>query len=303
MTWKALVFSATERPQSITLKPGTYLFECWGAQGGSGRCEGNIQTTGGKGAYVSGLIKLIKRRTFYIYVGKKGKDGSSTYNSMALGGWSGGGNSGRDTDNDGSAGGGGASDIRLSGGEWSSLDSLVSRIIVAAGGSGSAYETNGAPGGALSSYKASSLTKYTTGTATTIGIGQNGINAGLVPTSGSGGGYFGGDRSTTTTEPYYRAVSSSGTSYVSGYPFCTSISQSGEKTQNYVHYSNIEFLNPNMLDGLHEFKNQNGQKETGHSGDGAVKITFITTIGFCSKNVICSRRNNIITYLMVILSV
>ena len=300
MNWKTKVFSAIEAPQNITLHPGVYGFECWGAQGGAGMNQGRITTTGGKGAYVSGVIRLKKGRTFYVYVGKKGQDGSSVSRSMALGGWNGGGNSGRDGDNDGSAGGGGASDIRLSYGQWDSFDSLVSRIIVAAGGSGSAYDTNGAPGGALTSYKASSTTAFTTGTASTFGVGQNGLDADYVPSSGSGGGYFGGDASTITAEPYYRSVSSSGTSYISGYPNCTSVNQNGEKTQDPVHYSKIEFLNSLMLNGLCEFKNQDNQKETGHSGDGAVKITFISAMCFCTKRIYYFRRSIYMISFMII---
>ena len=47
------LFYATGNPQNISLLSGTYLFECWGAQGGAGRKQGQIETTGGKGAYAS----------------------------------------------------------------------------------------------------------------------------------------------------------------------------------------------------------------------------------------------------------
>ena len=115
---------------------------------------------GGKGAYASGIIFLKETTKFLLYIGGMGVDGINIYNTSSPGGWNGAGASGRDTGReitgetngaDSSGGGGGATDIRLvkavDGEESTNIDSLNSRIIVAAGGSGGAGLSYGAPGG------------------------------------------------------------------------------------------------------------------------------------------------------------
>lgn len=102
---------------------GTYKIQLWGAQ------------STGKGAYVSGNIKLKKGDILYIYVGSNG---------VAF-------NSGTGTQ--GGSSSGGATDVRLVDGAWNSIDSLRSRIMVAAVGGGGNY--GGAAGG-LTGYKAGS---------------------------------------------------------------------------------------------------------------------------------------------------
>ena len=47
---------------SITLSPGKYKFECWGAQGGTGLTNGEKLYEGGKGAYTSGIILLNEEK-------------------------------------------------------------------------------------------------------------------------------------------------------------------------------------------------------------------------------------------------
>ena len=118
----------------IVPEDGYYKIECWGAQGAS------VGTAiGGKGAYTNGIIYLNKDEIIWIYVGEKGKEGTSN-------GISGIGTSSRCesrlTSAVGDSGaGGGATDIRLVGGEdytWDNFNSLKSRIMVAAGGGGGA---------------------------------------------------------------------------------------------------------------------------------------------------------------------
>ena len=86
---------------------GEYKIELWGASGG-----GNSYA--GKGGYTSGIIDLSKNETINLYIGGQGAQNASVTN---VGGYNGGGYSGN---NDGanSYGGGGATDIRLVGGEW-----------------------------------------------------------------------------------------------------------------------------------------------------------------------------------------
>ena len=78
---------------------------------------------------MKGIIQLTKPRTFYLYIGEYGK-GEYSYEYSFNGGGI------------GQYGGGGATDIRLDPGNWSSFDSLKSRIIVAAGGGGSSCPQN-----------------------------------------------------------------------------------------------------------------------------------------------------------------
>ena len=132
---------------------GIYKLEVWGAEGASAIYTNPYGTTstflGGKGAYVSGSVKIEKDVTLYIYVGGKGE-------ANGVGGWNGGGcldvtaKSGKKQ-----SGGGGATDISLANGVWNSDSHLHSRIIVAGGGGGalvyseSVQYANGGGGGAF----------------------------------------------------------------------------------------------------------------------------------------------------------
>ena len=108
-----LNFSFTGTSQVIILPPGIYQFECWGAQG----CVSS-SNVGGKGAYVSGVLKNRVIRSFYLFVGQYGK---SSYSQHVFNGGG-----------PGQATGGGATDIRLKNGTWDNFESLKSRMIVAA---------------------------------------------------------------------------------------------------------------------------------------------------------------------------
>jgi len=47
----------TGESSTVTLRAGTYVFECWGAQGGT-IIVNNAETAGGKGGYSYGLLTL-----------------------------------------------------------------------------------------------------------------------------------------------------------------------------------------------------------------------------------------------------
>ena len=128
-------FSYTGSYQGVELPAGQYKLQCWGAQGGSNDAAPSYGITaqaGGKGGYSEGVITLTQKTTVRIYVGGQG--------SSSAGGFNGGGSttgasyfdSGNEFGASRMAGGGGASDVRLSDGE------LLSRMIVAGGGSGGA---------------------------------------------------------------------------------------------------------------------------------------------------------------------
>ena len=58
----------TGEPYSRVLHKGSYLIECWGAEGGSWDSE----KYGGRGAYVSGVLLISKAIHLHFYVGQKG---------------------------------------------------------------------------------------------------------------------------------------------------------------------------------------------------------------------------------------
>lgn len=146
-------FAYTGAVQSIELPKGKYKLQCWGAQGGSNATYSSYGITakaGGKGGYSEGVLTLTQKTTLFVFVGGKGA-------SSGNGGWNGGGG-GSGTSGSGSAsgtqtlgyvkigGGGGGTDIALVTSSMSyasyrtnrSSASLLSRIIVAGGGSGGA---------------------------------------------------------------------------------------------------------------------------------------------------------------------
>lgn len=86
-----------EAQEFIAPYTGYYYIECWGAQGGS------YSGVGGKGAYTSGNLYLIKGQKLYVYVGQTG---GNQYEATFNGGGTG-------ANNYSERAGGGATDIRL----------------------------------------------------------------------------------------------------------------------------------------------------------------------------------------------
>ena len=180
-------------PEDVTLEPGIYTFELWGAQGGS--FSGG--TTGGLGGYVKGNYGIKDITSLRITVG-----GQNSYN---------GGGSSTSYDSRKGACGGGGTDIRIYGTE------LEHRIIVAGGGGGAWSSTiNGSNGG---------VGKGNIGTGYALGKGEPGyVDAGYYNYYGGagGGGYYGGysSKSDEITDyddkrMYSGRVSSGGTGYIS----------------------------------------------------------------------------------------
>ena len=258
-------------PIPVMLEPGKYLLECWGAAGGRGQEDGVLKYEGGRGAYASGILTLYSSQQFFLYIGTKGQD-SKGINTTAEGGWNGGGNGGTDIGSegdDGSGAGGGATDIRYE------ENNLQTRFIVAAGGSGSVYKNEGAPGGDINGYHfeayhqcvQSLKTNQTAGNAK--GFGANGGIGERVPASGGGGGYYGGAQNEYHRENYfYHVVSDSGSSYISGYPNL-------EKVPNFI------LTNTKIKNGMQQMPPYNNSAEPilGNPGDGKIRITrlFICT--------------------------
>jgi hypothetical protein len=296
---------------SLTLSSGKYKFECWGASGGIGSSSSSFKYHGGYGAYVSGEILLKKRTTFYLFVGGRGSNAATTTNTIAAGGYNGGGNGGADTqDDDNAAGGGGATDIRLVNGAFDNIVSLRSRIIVAAGGSGSAYNCYGAPGGNLNGFKvtAANAESYSQSEVTqtygySLGRGENGRAHTNVASSGGGGGYYGGFAYYGGETPYNARIASSGNSFISGHPNCNALNENGTHTGNSIHYSQLYFENTVMLTGFETFKSPQNVTEVGHSGNGFIRVTTIMTM--IEHNIKCTNSYaifNIVYSLIVLLT-
>ena len=235
-TWK---YEYTGKYQSFTAPyHGYYRIELWGSQGGSG---------GALGAYTSGEIYLSAGDTFYIYVGGYGYNGA-TIN------------------------GGGATDIRTvkttSETAWQETNSLNSRIMVAAGGSGKAECGLGGAGGGLVGYNGTCI-----GNGSRIGAGGNQYSGGLGAsgdstggsggfgyggtsgkegtsqiTGGGGGGWYGGGGAAGKggTDP----SGGGGSSYISGHFGCNSVDSTGMHTGSAFSYTGFYFKNTKMIDGM-----------------------------------------------------
>ena len=272
-------FDYTGSVQTATLTPGRYKLECWGAQGGNGSSNGNsnINAVGGLGGYSVGTITLSKTQKVYIYSGGKGQTKSNTGSySTVNGGFNGGGSN--YTCGSGGSGGGG-SDIRIG------TDSLYARVIVAGGGSGTGWTIKGAAGGGilgLSNYNSSYNSTQTAGgiaytstynimpTAGTFGIGGNGSGS-SEGGSGGGGGWYGGGGAG------YTGGSSGGSGYVYT-PTTASNYPSGCLLNSAYYLSNAQ-----TIAGNKSFPSPTGSTETGHSGNGHVKITKLSDVIYLTQ--------------------
>lgn len=141
-----IIFPCVGQTQHISLIPGTYKFECYGASGGFRFIESSFDRTDlnqyGWGGYSSGIMRVYALRDTYVTVGGSGLFANfideywqSKYNPTCS--FNGGGQPGSNTL--GNTAGGGGTDIRID------SDSLYARIIVAGGGGSEG--ANGAYGG------------------------------------------------------------------------------------------------------------------------------------------------------------
>ena len=251
---------------------GYHKIQCWGADGGYSVGNGSRRANGGTGGYTSGIIYLEKGEKIYIYVGGHGedavakKDSPNGYNGGGLGTW--------DHEDDEAAGaGGGATDIRLVANEWNNFESLKSRIMVAAGGGGASWKTEGGAGGGLeglTNRERAVPGKQTSGYK--FGIGQDGYGTGNSDgVGGAGGGYYGG---TTSNYSDDAEAGAGGSSYVSGYEGCNAISKDSTSeniihTGQSIHYSNKKFINGIILDG------KNSKSSSKNTNNGYVQIAFL----------------------------
>ena len=276
-------------PYVITLERGYYLFECWGSAGGIWG-SGNSKSTPGYGGYTSGELFIQSRTTFYVYIGNsgffnavKGLEKRPAEFSIGVPG--------------------GATDVRLiTSDKWWDVQSLISRIMVAAGGGGTEWAASiGGNGGGINGGESTSATspngketfqekcsgagqtsgtqctsfsyKYTDADPYSGSFGSAGV-----PTKSNndyggfgGGGYYGG------TSYYYAFGGSGGSSYISGHSGCNSVENSTtiKHTNSPYHYSDFVFRHTNMISGRNAmplpFNNEHGI----HSDEGAFRLTLL----------------------------
>lgn len=289
-------FDYTGSVQTATLAPGTYKLECWGAQGGNSNQSNGTYGNGGKGGYSTGILNVSTNTTIYITVGGQGQNG--ILNTRTAGGFNGGGD-GYGTNNFGvGGGGGGASDISLMSPVFShssyfinnirDTNSLLSRIIVAGGGGSAGYDVsnnaaNGGAGGGTTGQDGLSNRVYhgTGGKQTTFGTGGSseepkrysvqakfGCGASASNSTdvapGGGGGWYGGG--------LHCDSAGGGSGYV--YTSATASNYPSGCLLNSTYY----LSNAQTIAGNQSFPSPTGSSETGHSGNGYVRITKLTDV-------------------------
>lgn len=259
--------------KSITLPEGQYKLECWGAQGGTGNPSANI---GGYGGYSTGILALSSDTICYLYTGSGG------YSKVESTVFNGGGKAeASSTYNSGS--GGGASDIRIG------QDSLHARVIVAGGGGGGAganettfiggYGGGTSGGGAVTNSSGARNNTVTGGGTTSAGTSSNpGSYKGLNGSFGVGGSYSGaGSRSGGGGGGgwYGGAAGSYGNAGGGGSGYVYTSSTASNYPSGCLLNSSYYLTNAQTIAGNTAFTSPTGTSETGHTGNGYVRITVI----------------------------
>ena len=257
---------------------------------GGGGYDNSTKDYNIRGAKASGYIYLKAGEKLYIYVGGHGSEPNTNCKESGYE-FNGGGVAKPAKNGKCGASGGSATDIRLTGGSWDNMESLISRIMVAGGGgfgeSTSNY-TNGY-GGTLygektiySTYQqylsnpgtqtsgGAAPTKYSAATSNgeAGSFGKGGAGGASTATttdgggSGGGSGYYGASGSSGLSSGTW--ASSGGSSYISGYAGVNSVEESTTitHTNQTIHYSGKYFIGGKMLEGQ-------------NSGDGYAKISFV----------------------------
>ena len=323
MEGKGVVFFANEcnivnsvcSPYNYLFLPGTYLLEVWGASGGNSTITYNNDVSptpafGGKGGYSKGIIKIYSRTLAFLYVGEQGFVVKEV-GINSRGTFGGGGNLTITTSQAGHACiGGGSSDIRLN------EDNIFNRVIVAGAGGGASggwpniYVNGGDAGGSegFNGYCDTEPEKYFTnggtqtsggsvhgdkwGTGTgydgTFGLGGGSRNYNTNYGGSGGGGWFGG------AGGGHRVSGAGG----SGYAFTSS----SYKPTGFKLSDKYYLKSSSVLDGRTSFPKATekiivGNHETGHVGNGAIRITCIINLSYSCKK---KTPHNIFVIILII---
>jgi len=276
-------FDYTGAKQTFQTKcTGRYKLEVWGAEGG----YRSSSASSGKGGYTAGIINLDKNKTLYVYSGGSGNSVTTATSGIYPGGFNGGGY------RYAFKGGGGASDIRIG------TDSLYARVIVAGGG--------GSDGASSASYKGGNAGGLT-GTRGSFGCGSYGYGGtqnastytslAYIATQGTtnsssynaggfgfggfgvyrsngyggagGGGWYGGQGTYPDSSADDDGGGGGGSSYV--YTSSTASNYPSGCLLNSAHY----LESTQMIDGGSSMTSPSGSNETGHTGNGYARITYL----------------------------
>ena len=265
-------------PYVLTLSKGVYKFECWGSKGGQWIQSGR-KSNPGLGGYTSGTLFVSQPTMFYVYIGNVGffnavkEIKANVYGAFP----------------------GGATDVRLTYSEnWWDNYSLISRIMVAAGGGGAEWSGSfGGNGGGLTGGESISYVGHCPGATQTNGsecvsVGQYSSKKGEFGSAGKpepitmsiedyggfgGGGYYGG------TSYQYAFAGSGGSSFISGHKGCDAVKDQTEPIEHTGqpnHYSGIVFSDTKMISGNETMPLPNDPtKRDIYSDEGAFRITLI----------------------------
>lgn len=264
----------------ITLPKGTYKLECWGAQGGNGTASpsNNSQLFGGKGGYSYGVFSSTSDTVLYLYSGGQGSTATGSTSSGPNGGYNGGGagskNGSNNSNTQTSGGGGGATHIATTSGLLNTLSSSTASILLIAGGGGGAggwygsfstQSSNGGYGGGNSGGSAANGGGYSVSGGTQssgYSFGQGASASTHVDQGGGGGGYYGGYCSTGTSD-----------SNICG----------GGGGSGYINTSKL--TSASTIAGNTSFTSPTGEVETGHSGNGYIRITIQSIVNWAYSTV------------------
>ena len=279
-------------PYKVTFLKGTYRIELWGA------------SAVGRGGYTRGDIHFNKEETFYFHIGASwGRYNSVPPFACIISG----------------SLGGGATDMRYSPNIYYDFDSLKTRIMVAAGSStwehlkGTGMNAGGLIGEDGNStytsgnevyYRISSGANQTSGGNANSGVffkGRFGIAGYTNETrdwgASGGGGYYGG------TSTNSAGSSGGGSSFISGYEGCDAIYEDStfdniKHSHQPIHYSRFVFFNSLMLSGKEKMPRPTGNSETGHFGNGTVRITPLMIL---AEHRTCGKRKNNMPFFLFII--
>ena len=291
-------------PYVLDLNEGVYKFECWGSSATRWGNDGS-HSTPGLGGYTSGILYVHHPTTFYVYVG-----GQGIFNAMK-----------NIDDQIGlSTKPGGATDVRINASEnWWDTKSLISRIMVAAGGGAAEWTSSygghaGGINGGQSHYwpvdcdGATQISGSDCDSNSNLGVTYSAVkgtfgSAGFIePINGDdygaigGGGYYGG------TSYHYSFAGSGGSSFISGYEGCNAVKnqETIEHTGHPNHYSGLIFSNSEMIPGNSSMPLPTSLTQRDiYSGSGAFRLTLIHYQYHCTHKQTVFGRTPLFLFILV----
>ena len=242
----------------------------WGAASGANYATILQTDIYGRGGYSYGNYAMTKNQTIYVSVGGKGKEGSLT--SINPGGWNGGGDGQWDHGDDESmAGGGGCCSIQKSlkgDGQLKNYESVKNAdvLIVAGGGGGTNHRaTNQYGGGEI----AAASIRY---------VSEVGTN--MSQATQTSGYAFGQGQSANYDYNLYKncEVPGGGGGWYGGYTVIPAVSNSFASAGGGSGHIGTMLTNGATIAGNLSFPSPTGGTETGHSGNGNAKITWMPVL-------------------------